>query len=165
MENKQIITLAYELAKTKYKNKAFTFEALWKELTKKARLDKDEQAQAGLVYATMLQDRRFIFVGNQQWQIREFLTQEEQNKFSNALFDFNLVVEEEGEEAKEAKKKQRLASISDKEQAEQEMYYDETDLEQLYKESSSAAFDDEEEGDEEDGEEIEEKDSDDEEVA
>lgn len=125
MENKQIITLAYELAKTKYKNKPFTFEQLWADLVKKARLDKDEQKIVGHVYTCLLQDHRFIFIGNHEWKVREFLKQDEQAALSHALYDFR---QEQEAEAK------RLADLNDKEMFEQEAYYDEEDLEAMHKE-------------------------------
>lgn len=126
MENKQIITLAYELAKTKYKNKPFTFEQLWNDLVKKARLDKDEQKIVGHVYTCMLQDHRFIFIGNHEWKVREFLKEAEQAALSHKLYDFQQ------EQAAEAK---RLADLNDKEMFEQEAFYDEEDLEAMYKEN------------------------------
>lgn len=125
MENKQIITLAYELAKTKYKNKSFTFEQLWSDLVKKAKLDKDEQKIAGYVYTCLLQDHRFIFIGNREWKIREFLTLDEQAASIHALYDFK---QEQEVEAK------RLADLNDKEMLEQEAYYDEEDFEAMHKE-------------------------------
>ncbi len=140
MENKQIITLAYELAKTKYKNKAFTFEQLWTDLVKKAKLDKDEQAIVGHVYTCMLQDHRFIFIGHHEWKVREFLTEDEQNSLSHALYDFK---QEEEAEAK------RLADLNDKEMLEQEAFYDEEDLEAMHKEYKEKLMHDVDEEDEE----------------
>lgn len=98
--NKTIISHAYELAKDKYGKKAFTFENLWKELVKKLKLDKDEQKQVGQVYSSMLQDNRFIFAGDNQWKLREFLTVEQQKDLSNALYGFKSD-EEEAEKTKQ----------------------------------------------------------------
>ncbi len=125
MENKQIITLAYELAKTKYKNKPFTFQQLWADLVKKAKLDAEEQKIVGHVYTCMLQDHRFIFIGNHEWKVREFLKEAEQAALSHALYDFK---QEQEAEAK------RLADLNDKEMFEQEAFYDEEDLEAMHKE-------------------------------
>lgn len=125
MENKQIITLAYELAKTKYKNKPFTFKQLWTDLVKKAKLDEEEQKVVGHVYTCMLQDHRFIFIGNHEWKVREFLKESEQAALSHALYDFK---QEQEAEAK------RLADLNDKEMLEQEAFYDEEDLEAMHKE-------------------------------
>lgn len=140
MENKQIITLAYELAKTKYKNKPFTFKELWTDLIKKAKLDKDEQKIVGHVYTCMLQDHRFIFIGNHEWKIREFLKEEEQAALSHALYDFR---QEQEAEAK------RIADLNDKEMFEQEAFYDEEDLEAMHKEYKEKLMHDVDEEDEE----------------
>lgn len=140
MENKQIITLAYELAKTKYKNKPFTFDQLWADLIKKAKLDKDEQKNVGHVYACMLQDHRFIFIGNHEWKVREFLKEAEQAALSHALYDFTQEAEAEAK---------RLADLNDKEMFEQEAFYDEEDLEAMYKENKEKLMHDVDEEDEE----------------
>ncbi|MBQ0045332.1 MAG: DNA-directed RNA polymerase subunit delta [Mycoplasma sp.] len=139
MENKQIITLAYELAKTKYKNKPFTFEQLWNDLVKKARLDAQEQKIVGHVYTCMLQDHRFIFIGNHEWKVREFLKESEQAALSHALYDFK---QEQEAEAK------RLADLNDKAMLEQEAYYDEEDLEAMHKEYKEKLMHDVDEEDE-----------------
>lgn len=140
MENKQIITLAYELAKTKYKNKPFTFEQLWNDLVKKARLDEQEQKIVGHVYTCMLQDHRFIFIGNHEWKVREFLKESEQAALSHALYDFK---QEQEAEAK------RLADLNDKAMLEQEAYYDEEDLEAMHKEYKEKLMHDVDEEEEE----------------
>ncbi len=140
MENKQIITLAYELAKSKYKNKPFTFEQLWADLIKKARLDKDEQKIVGHVYTCMLQDHRFIFIGNHEWKVREFLKEAEQASLSHALYDFK---QEQEAEAK------RLADLNDKAMLEQEAFYDEEDLEAMHKEYKEKLMHDVDEEEEE----------------
>lgn len=139
MENKQLITLAYELAKTKYKNKPFTFEHLWADLVKKAKLDKDEQKNAGYVYTCMLQDRRFIFVGNKEWQIREFLTIEQQKEQSHKLYDFS----------KETEQAKQIADKNDKEMYEQENYRTEEQEEEIYKDNKNRlAYDTDQDDDE-----------------
>lgn len=139
MENKQIITLAYELAKTKYKNKPFTFQQLWTDLVKKARLDAQEQKIVGHVYTCMLQDHRFIFIGNHEWKVREFLKEAEQAALSHKLYDFQ---QEQAEEIK------RLADLNDKEMFQQEAFYDEEDLEAMHKEYKEKLMHDEGEEDE-----------------
>lgn len=140
MENKQIITLAYELAKTKYKNKPFTFQQLWTDLIKKAKLDAEEQKIVGHVYTCMLQDHRFIFIGNHEWKVREFLKESEQAALSHALYDFK---QEQEAEAK------RLAELSDKEMWEHEDFLDEDDLEAMHKEYKEKLMHDVDEEDEE----------------
>lgn len=147
--DKAIISNIYDLAKEKYGKKPFTFEQLWKELVKKLKLDKDEQAQVGHVYSSMLQDHRFIFSGNNQWKLREYLTLEEQADLSNALYDFK---QEEIEE------KRRVADLS-KKMDNEEMFYDEEEQEILAKEKAQS-LDDEDIEDSEEKEEIEEDEED-----
>ncbi len=116
--DKAIISNIYDLAKDKYGKKPFTFQQLWKELIKKLKLDKDEQAQVGHVYSSMLQDHRFIFAGNNEWKLREYLTLDEQAELSNALYDFK---QEETEERK------RVAGLS--KETDYDFFYDEEEQE------------------------------------
>jgi len=144
---KQFIDIAYDVARTKYGKKAFTFDQLWTDFVKKARLDAEEQKQAGEVYSAMLQDIRFIFVGKGQWKLRENLTLEEQAQLSNALYDFTTEVEEEGDEAVEAKRRRASKEADD-------TYYDEEMQDEMYNEAKQQALDESEadESDEEDEE-------------
>lgn len=137
--DKTIISHAYELAKVKYGKKGFTFENLWKELVKKLKLDKDEQKQAGHVYSSMLQDNRFIFAGNNQWKLREFLTVAQQKELSNALYDFK---QEESEE------KRRVASLGKREE-ELEFFYQDEEDELMAQQSTADNLEDDESEDEE----------------
>lgn len=139
MENKQIITLAYEMAKTKYKDKPFTFEQLWADLIKKAKLDKDEQQNVGHVYTCMLQDHKFIFIGNHQWKVREFLTQTEQAELSHALYDFKQ--EQQAE-------KERIANLTAKDKQERESFYDDDESEAMYKERKEKLMHDDDDDEE-----------------
>lgn len=143
--DKAIISNIYDLAKDKYGKKPFTFQQLWKELVKKLKLDKDEQAQVGHVYSSMLQDHRFIFSGNNQWKLREYLTLDEQDKLSNALYDFK---QEESEERK------RVAGLSEQSEYD-EIFYDEEEQELMAFENMKK-LDDEDIEDEEKEEESEE---------
>ena len=97
MITKQIITLAYELALKNYKNKSFTFMQIWKDLVKKCKFDEEEQKNISQFYVDLLQDKRFIFVGNKKWKIREFLKHDEIVKLENALYDFEQEDEENGD--------------------------------------------------------------------
>lgn len=136
--DKTIINNAYLVAKAKYEKKAFTFQNLWKELVKKLKLDEEEQAQVGQVYASMLQDHRFIFAGNNQWKLREYLTLEEQAELSNALYDFK-------QEEKEEKK--RVAGLSKREEY-NDVFYDEDEQDEYEKHKASEIDDLDEEREE-----------------
>lgn len=97
MITKQNITLAYELALKNYKNKSFTFMQIWKDLVKKCKFDEEEQKNISQFYIDLLQDKRFIFVGNKKWKIREFLKHDEIVKLENALYDFEQEDDEKGD--------------------------------------------------------------------
>lgn len=97
MITKQNITLAYELALKNYKNKSFTFMQIWKDLVKKCKFDEEEQKNISQFYVDLLQDKRFIFVGNKKWKIREFLKHDEIVKLENALYDFEQEDDKNGD--------------------------------------------------------------------
>ena len=90
MITKQNITLAYELALKNYKNKPFTFMQIWKDLVKKCKFDEEEQKNISQFYVDMLQDKRFIFIGNKKWKIREFLKRDEIIKLEAQLLPYVL---------------------------------------------------------------------------
>ncbi len=136
MAKKHIITLAYEMAKTKYGKKSFTFQQLWQDLIKKYKLDKEEQQTVAHVYTALLQDNRFIFIGNNLWKIKELLTYDEQKDFVNSSYDLDFNVAD----ASDTDLKQ--IDIDEKEMFnDEEMYYDEETLEEMYNESKNK-FDD-----------------------
>ena len=111
MITKQNITLAYELALKNYKNKSFTFMQIWKDLVKKCKFDEEEQKNISQFYIDLLQDKRFIFVGNKKWKIREFLKHDEIVKLENALYDF----EQEDEENDDTYSKSETKKTNDNE--------------------------------------------------
>ena len=118
MITKQNITLAYELALKNYKNKSFTFMQIWKDLVKKCKFDEEEQKNISQFYVDLLQDKRFIFVGNKKWKIREFLKHDEIVKLENALYDF----EQDGEENNDIATKPNSKKMDNN-----EIYYDDNE--------------------------------------
>ena len=118
MITKQNITLAYELALKNYKNKPFTFMQIWKDLVKKCKFDEEEQKNISQFYVDMLQDKRFIFIGNKKWKIREFLKHDEIVKLENALYDF----EQDGEENNDIATKPNSKKMDNN-----EIYYDDNE--------------------------------------
>lgn len=89
MESKRLVDMAYSLAKEKYSNKKFSYPDLWKSLIKKTKLTEEEQqANNGSLYTDILQDPRFIFVGNKVWRLKEYITREEIAALENSLYDF-----------------------------------------------------------------------------
>ncbi|MDR1991664.1 MAG: DNA-directed RNA polymerase subunit delta [Mycoplasmataceae bacterium] len=96
MARQQFIDQIYYLTKKEFINKGFTFNDVWKKIVKDGKLSKEEQNQnIGIVYTDLLQDARFIYMGNKKWMLREFATQEEIDKFQNMLYDFNNDIAEE----------------------------------------------------------------------
>ncbi|MDR2823168.1 MAG: DNA-directed RNA polymerase subunit delta [Mycoplasmataceae bacterium] len=96
MARMQPIDIIYEAVKEK-KNKPFTFDEVWKVLTKKGSgYKKEEPNLIGVVYTDLLQDSRFIYLGNKRWMLREYVSQREIANLQNALYDFNQEVTEEG---------------------------------------------------------------------
>lgn len=118
MITKQNITLAYELALKNYKNKPFTFMQIWKDLVKKCKFDEEEQKNISQFYVDMLQDKRFIFIGNKKWKIREFLKRDEIIKLENALYDF----EQDDNESNDISSKSNSKKVNDN-----EIYYDDNE--------------------------------------
>ena len=136
MEKKQIITLAYEMAKVKYGKKPFSFKQLWVDLIKKIKLDKDEQKMVSNVYVALLQDNRFIFIGNNLWKIKEFLTYDEQKFLVNSSYDLDFKVQDSSDTSL------KQMDIDENEVFDyDEMYYDDDMFEEMYKEKK-AKFDD-----------------------
>jgi len=94
MEHKHLVDLAYETAKEKFQKKHFTYSNLWTSLVKKVKLTEQEQQEdIGSLYVDILQDPRFIFLGNNTWRLREYLTREEIAMLENSLYDFAQDVE------------------------------------------------------------------------
>ncbi|GHU33625.1 hypothetical protein FACS1894166_09520 [Bacilli bacterium] len=67
MKRQQEIDRVYELVKNKYEAKVFQFSDVWKSLVKEDKLSKQEQTTLmGSLYTDLLQDARFLYVGNQK---------------------------------------------------------------------------------------------------
>lgn len=89
MINKHLIDIVYDNVKKNYENKQFPFSAIWKTLVKDAKLSAEEQRnEIGNLYVDILQDTRFVYVGNQKWRLREYLTQDEIANLQYKLYDF-----------------------------------------------------------------------------
>lgn len=89
MTNKHLIDIVYDNAKKTYEDKPFLFGTVWKTLVKDAKLSAEEQKnEIGNLYVDVLQDVRFVYVGNQKWRLREYLTQDEITNFQHKLYDF-----------------------------------------------------------------------------
>ncbi|WP_052664002.1 DNA-directed RNA polymerase subunit delta [Mycoplasmoides alvi] len=82
-----LIDKAYAIAQSQFKNKSFDFNALWKEIIKNAKISKDEESKiVGNFYIELLQDARFIHVGDRKWRLRETIKYGELDKISQSMF-------------------------------------------------------------------------------
>ena len=104
---------------------------IWKDLVKKCKLDEEEQKNISQFYVDMLQDKRFIFIGNRKWKIREFLKHDEIVKLENALYDF----EQEDEDSDDGESNSKL---NNKKASDDEIYYDGSDDEEKFNYSQTS---------------------------
>ncbi|MDE6472869.1 MAG: DNA-directed RNA polymerase subunit delta [Ureaplasma sp.] len=89
MITKNINEIAYEIAKKDFKNKEFNFNDLVNKIIDKAEISKTEfNDQIGDFYTNLLQDVRFVFLGNNQWTLKENLKVAEYQIKMNSLYDF-----------------------------------------------------------------------------
>lgn len=78
-----LVDLAYELAKTKYKQKNFSFNEIWDSLKKKYKdINNDEYID---FFVNIQQDPRFI-INSDKLRLREYTTVEEFNKIMNLRY-------------------------------------------------------------------------------
>jgi len=76
----------YELAKNEFANRNFTFQELNK-LIQKNDSDTVLLANVGEFYNSLLEDPRFVFIGNRNWKLRDFLSFEEQKNIDKMLYN------------------------------------------------------------------------------
>lgn len=81
--SKHLIETTYEYAKEKFGQTPFTFKELFNNLLKK---DPSIKESASDLYIELLQDIRFISLGNQKWSLREYFTLSEINKITSSMF-------------------------------------------------------------------------------
>lgn len=94
--DKTLNDIAYDLAKETFKNTSFTFDNLWQELSKSKKIHYLNDSEIkGRLYSEIMQDIRFLYVGNQTWKLRQFVTSEEIKNAHQALYDFDNTSSEE----------------------------------------------------------------------
>ena len=87
-----LINIAYDISKKEYQNKDFTFNDLWKKVIKFAHLNSDESLEEiGNFYSDIMQDPRFIYTGNNKWQLKEYVSLSEIDKMQSRMYDFKDV--------------------------------------------------------------------------
>ncbi|GAA5414948.1 DNA-directed RNA polymerase subunit delta [Ureaplasma ceti] len=102
MLSRDLIDIAYECVEsyfTKHKIKndeTITFEKIV-ELTCKAAgiSQKDFEAMVGSFYADLMQDGRFVFLGENKWNLKDRITMKEYKKNLNTLYEYEKTVSEE----------------------------------------------------------------------
>lgn len=105
MKNIDIIDTAYNLANTHFKNKEFTFDKLTSLLLKELEIKKEEfTEQLGSLYVDLMQDSRFILMGENKWNLKENLSSSAYKKQLNALYDFSTEIHEDHIDDEELKK-------------------------------------------------------------
>ncbi len=80
---KDLIELAYEIAKKKYKKGKFKYRDLLAELIK---TDSQYKNSGGDLYVEIISDIRFLSLGNDEWSLQEFYKYDEFEKISSAMF-------------------------------------------------------------------------------
>ncbi|WP_036448540.1 DNA-directed RNA polymerase subunit delta [Mycoplasmoides pirum] len=90
-----LIDQAFTIAQSQFKNRSFDFNALWKEVVKKNKFSKDEEAKVvGNFYLELLQDLRFVHIGDRKWRLRETMKYNEWDKISQSMFGIKEYYEE-----------------------------------------------------------------------
>ncbi len=137
--NLSFIDIAYNLAKKEYGNKEFAFSELFSKLSKSLHWTKKESdSNIGEFYANLMQDRRFIFCGKNNWCLSEYLNLKQKADLNSKLYENNSTqVFEEGYE-------QPLTSSSDIQKESQE-YEQSSDVEEEKNEVSEYTENEDEE--------------------
>jgi len=86
MEIKELVNKIYENVKSNG-SQSFVFKDVFNNLAKEVNLSEEEKDNIiGLVFTNMLEDRRFFFVGDNNWKLAEFLSKDEINKLNSMLY-------------------------------------------------------------------------------
>lgn len=86
--NFSLIEVAYNIAKKEYNNHQFAFKDLFSAVTHSMRWSKKEADEyIGELYTDMMQDKRFVFCGHNNWCLSEFLSLEQKHEFTNKLYE------------------------------------------------------------------------------
>ena len=85
---KDIIDLAYEIAKKKYKKGKFKYRDLLAEVIKSDSKLKDV---GGDLYIDLINDIRFLSLGNDDWALQEYYSYDEFEKIASAMFGLDKI--------------------------------------------------------------------------
>ena len=85
---KDIIDLAYEIPKKKYKKGKFKYRDLLAEVIKSDSKLKDV---GGDLYIELINDIRFLSLGNDDWALQEYYSYDEFEKIASAMFGLDKI--------------------------------------------------------------------------
>ena len=85
---KDIIDWAYEIAKKKYKKGKFKYRDLLAEVIKSDSKLKDV---GGDLYIELINDIRFLSLGNDDWALQEYYSYDEFEKIASAMFGLDKI--------------------------------------------------------------------------
>lgn len=100
--SRSLIDVANDLAEKEYKDQIFNFSDLYNKLIKNLRLDEQtKNNNIGEFYADLMQDKRFVFCGKNQWRLSKFLNLSDIAALHSNLYnDGSDTIYEEGFEVK-----------------------------------------------------------------
>lgn len=108
MLNRDLIDIAYEIMSENLSNSknitTINFKTIVDEVKKNPNINKSElDSNIGAFYVDLLQDNRFVFMGNDQWTLKEKISNEQYKRNQNSLYNFlpdsNVLEEVYDEEA------------------------------------------------------------------
>lgn len=103
-----LIDKAYEIAVKEFKNKPFAFNRLWNELTKTEKIsNQDKPKLIGGFYVDLLQDPRFVHVGDRNWRLRSTMKYEEWDKITQLMYGVKEYYEEGYEDLVEKQQEEK----------------------------------------------------------
>ena len=140
--DKHINEIAYQIAKENFGDQVFAFNDLWAKVVKQIKVPTKEQpVLKGELYSEIIQDTNFLYVGKQNWRLREFVSQADLKKnLASSLYDFDKSLSEEDYD--------QIDTLTERFDEESGMYFDENE-DEIYQNVKDMASieDDEEEGD------------------
>lgn len=106
--NKHLIDIAYDYAKDTFNKNPFTFKELFSGLVQQ---DPLRQNEIDDFYIQMIQDIRFLSLGQEKWGLRENYTLNEINRINASIFGLEEYYEADAEKyMSEFEKRKRLES-------------------------------------------------------
>lgn len=164
MPNRDLIDVTYEYMSQHFKkntnSKTLDFKTIANAVKREANVsDSEFNDKIGSYYVDLLQDNRFVFLGNDQWTLNELISNEVYKKNKNSLYNYNNdevfeeaydedslpaeMVNADNEVYEENKNEISRDSFSD--DSNLDMKYDYDDMDELEKDMDSDKDDDVEE--------------------